>query len=118
MESLRARGETTNDLLFNIFKAYKTVKDTEFQRYIMQKESNYEEGDINLTAERLMMLAENKYKTLVDKKQWRTPTADKEQIVALQSQLNSLKQKRPPKKQNFQGAPSSEKGHKTPSSQE
>lgn len=94
MEQLRARGETTNDLLFHIFNAYKTVRDTEFSRWVTQKESDYEEGEVELSAERLMSLAENKYKTLVDKKQWRAPTPEEEKIVALQSQINSLKNKK------------------------
>ena len=107
LESLRARGETTHDLLHNLFRAYKTVKDNEFIRYITQKESDYEENDIDMSAERLMHLAENKYKTLVEKGQWRAPSAEEEKIVALQSELQTLKNKR--KKDNGGGNKASNK---------
>ena len=38
--NLRARGETTNDLLINLFKAYLSVNDKEFVRYIDSKKDN------------------------------------------------------------------------------
>jgi len=34
INSLMARGEMTNDLLTNLFKAYKAVSDCEFVSYI------------------------------------------------------------------------------------
>ena len=42
MESLSARGETTNDLVINLFKAYKVVPDKAFVTYIIGKEEKYE----------------------------------------------------------------------------
>ena len=42
--ALSARGETTFDLLVNLFKAYKVVGDSAFQRYIEAKENTYNEG--------------------------------------------------------------------------
>jgi len=41
MDSLTARGETTHDLLANLFKAYKSVKDCDFTTYIKKKEGEY-----------------------------------------------------------------------------
>eukprot|EP00978_Attheya_sp_CCMP212_P009439 scaffold22331_cov106-Attheya_sp.AAC.1 len=41
---LAARGETTNDLLFNLFKGYDTVVDLDFKDYTKQKKSSYEDG--------------------------------------------------------------------------
>ena len=44
LEGLTARGESSNDLLVFLFQAYGKVKDAEFQRYLNQKRSDYEEG--------------------------------------------------------------------------
>jgi hypothetical protein len=91
LQDLHSRGETTHDLMNNLFNAYKSVKDREFSRYITQKESDYEEGVIHMSEERLMLLAENKYKTLVEKGQWQAPTEEEEKIVALQTEIRALK---------------------------
>ena len=45
IEALNARGETTTDLLTNLFKGYKAAKDEKFIKYIEKKEEYYEEGD-------------------------------------------------------------------------
>jgi len=44
IDSLTARGETTNDILANLFKAYKAISDWEFVSYICKKEDKYKEG--------------------------------------------------------------------------
>jgi hypothetical protein len=95
LEALRARGETTNDLLNNLFKAYKTVKDEDFLTYIKNKESDYHEGTTDMTAERLMLLANNKFKLLVDIGKWNAPSASEEKIIALEAKLAAMKNKRP-----------------------
>mmetsp|Transcript_8639 Transcript_8639/g.17704 ORF Transcript_8639/g.17704 Transcript_8639/m.17704 type:complete len:97 (-) Transcript_8639:3298-3588(-) len=84
------------NLLTNLFRAYKTVKDKEFLRYIKQKEqSDYEDGDIkDLTPQKLMSLAKNKYnKLLTDKGVWNAPSEEEEKIIALQTEVNALKGK-------------------------
>jgi len=94
LESLQARGGTTHDLLNNLFRAYKTVKDREFIRYMTQKESDFEEGTIELNAAKLMLLAENKFKTLTEKGEWQAPSAEEEKIVALRTELEALKRRK------------------------
>ena len=94
LEALQARGGTTHDLLNNLFRAYRTVKDREFIRYMTQKESNFKEGTIELNASKLMLLAENKFKTLTEKGEWQAPSAEEEKIVALRAELEALKRKR------------------------
>jgi hypothetical protein len=77
-----------------LFRAFKAVKDTEFLCYIKQKESDYEDGDLeDLTPERLMSLAKNKYKLLTDKGVWNAPSEEEEKIIPLQSEINALKGK-------------------------
>ena len=44
MNSLRARGESSTDLVSNLFKAYKSAPDKNFRRYIAAKEDDYNEG--------------------------------------------------------------------------
>ncbi len=59
--ALEARGETTTDLLVNVFKGYETAQDSEFALFIKRKKDAYDEGgDITVTS--LMDAAENKYK--------------------------------------------------------
>jgi rhamnose utilization protein RhaD (predicted bifunctional aldolase and dehydrogenase) len=44
VKSLAARGETSSDLLINLFKGYKVADDSEFQNFIRPKENEYKEG--------------------------------------------------------------------------
>jgi hypothetical protein len=60
---LSARGETTTDLLMNLFKGYLAVNNKTFVAYIGRKQENYEEGD-DITTKDLMTMADNKFKLL------------------------------------------------------
>ena len=102
VDSLAARGETTQDLLANLFKAYKAVKDCNFVAYIKKKEDQYEEGE-DIEVDMLMLQASNKYKTMVQVGTWNAPSPEEEKILALQAQvqkLKSQKEQKEPKKQN------------------
>jgi hypothetical protein len=92
-QSLAARNETSQDLLVNIFKAYKAVRDQEFVKYIEQKESDYEDGN-NLSHKSLMTMAENKFKNLVQKKKWCAPSELQNEVVALRAELQKVKKAR------------------------
>ena len=91
VHQLRARGEKSNDLLVFVVNAYKKVKDKNFAKWVDDKESKYEDGEIELTVEKLMKQAESKYKILLDKNQWKQPTPEDDQISALQAQIKNLK---------------------------
>jgi hypothetical protein len=69
------------------------VKDQDFLDYIRRKESDHEEGSstVDLTPEKLMLLARNKFQTLVDKGTWRSPSKNEEKLIALQSEVERLK---------------------------
>jgi hypothetical protein len=87
--ALEARGETTTDLLLNIFKGYETAQDSEYALFIQRKKDAYDEGgDITVTS--LMDAAENKFKTRVLLKTWSAPTKEQEQILALTAQVHQL----------------------------
>ena len=110
MQGLRARGETSTDLLVNLFTGYKSASDQEFIKYIKEKESRYEEGRAideqghPFTADALMELAQNKYKILVDKDEWEAPSKEEKNIVALETKFTRLekqvKQGRKPSPKN------------------
>jgi hypothetical protein len=93
LDSLRARGETTQDLLANLFKAYKVVKDREFVAYIRKKEDLYEEGE-DINTDNLMLQASNKYKTMVQQGLWNAPSPESEKILALEAKLLKLTSKK------------------------
>jgi hypothetical protein len=78
--ALEARGETTTDLLVNVFKGYETAQDSEFALFIKRKKDAYDEGgDITVTS--LMDAAENKFKTRVLLKTWSASTKEQELLV-------------------------------------
>ena len=89
IEALTARGETSNDILSNLFKGYKAAKDHTFVRYIEKKEDAYEEG-APMTYQALMTFAKNKYDVLVQKELWNAPTPEEEKIIALEATVKKL----------------------------
>ena len=89
LDSLNARGETTHDLLSNVFKAYKSTSDKTFVEYIRKKEDQYDEGD-DIDVDLLMLQAGNKYKTMVQQGTWAAPSAEEEKIIALESKIQQL----------------------------
>ena len=90
IHELGARGEQSSDLLVNLFKAYETVNDADFIRYIGRKRDEYEEGMMTMSAAELMAQAETKYKILQVKGTWNAPSPEAEQIMALEAKIKSL----------------------------
>ena len=107
LEGLTARGATTTDLLPNLFKAYSTVKDKDFAKYITNKEDDYEEGSSDLTPIELMNYAKTKYSILKEKGTWNAPSEEETKILALEAKLKVLerkkKQKTPTKSKKSDG---------------
>lgn len=93
LDSLAARGESTQDLLSNLFKGYAAASDKEFKSYIAKKEDLYDEGE-NIDARTLMQLALNKYKTLCEGGRWNAPSEEEEKIIALEAEVKKLINKR------------------------
>jgi len=110
MDSLAARGESTQDLLTNLFKGYQAATDKTFVDYIGRKLEKYEEGE-DVTSEALMEQADNKFKLLKESGNWNAPSEQEEKILALQSEIKILKKKsKDPKKPPFKGKPTDGKG--------
>lgn len=93
LEALQARGETTHDLTTNLFRAYLTVKDRDFKEYIKRKESDYEENNERLEPEKLMNLAENRFKIRKLRGIWNAPSLEDEKIIALEAKLKQMEVK-------------------------
>ena len=97
----------THDLLINLFKAYLSVKDKEFVRYIDAKKDSYDEGN-EITPDELMNLASNKFKLLKQTGKWEAPDENEEKLLALQTEIKKLKQKA----RNIQERPGKERKRK------
>ena len=75
---LSAHGETTTDLIVNLFKAYESASDKEFVAYMHHKCEDYYDGQV-ITADGLMDLAVKKYSTMIASNKWNAPTEDKKE---------------------------------------
>jgi hypothetical protein len=91
-QDLVARGEMSNDILFNLFKGYAVVADVDvdFKEYIKAKKSAYEDGTIDLNEETLMDLAQNKFDALVQEGTLNRPSVEQAQIIALTSTIENM----------------------------
>ena len=82
VDGLFARGQTTNDLLSNLFKGYLAASNRQFTAYIKTKLERYEEGS-NISSNDLMIMAKVKYQIIVDKGEWNAPSPEETQILVL-----------------------------------
>jgi hypothetical protein len=91
IDKLNSMDETSDDLLNHLFEAYQTVADKKFVDYIAEKESKWEDNSIeDLLPATLMTMAEDKFKTLTQKKLWNKPSKEEENIVALKAEIVHL----------------------------
>jgi hypothetical protein len=117
VEALTQRGEVSSDLMTNIFKAYAVVQDKDFVRYIEDLKTQYEDGRLDMDADKLMMLGYQKFKNLNLHNTWQAPPAvDKadiialstlsEELLALKTTIEGLKGQLAQKKKGEKGDPS------------
>ena len=92
--SLSARGQRMEDLLSNLFKGYLAASDKTFIKYISHKMEKYEEGE-DVDPDKLMQLADNKFRLMKEKGTWNAPSEEEEKILALQAEVQLLKKSRP-----------------------
>ena len=97
IKSLAARGETSSDLLINLFKGYKAANDAEFLDFIRRKENSYEEGD-DINTDNLMADAASKFRARELTGKWAAPTKEQTQILALTAQVEKLTSVKPKSK--------------------
>ena len=92
-DRLSSRGQTSTDLLTNLFLGYSAASDKTFVDYIGRKQESYEDGN-EITPQELMEMAANKYKNLKLLNRWNAPTPEEEKIIALEAKLKNLKKTR------------------------
>ena len=90
VEQLAARGETSSDLLINLFAAFMAVPDKKFVEYIEKQKDRYDEGEELLSTKRLMQVALIKYKDRKRSDVWQAPSLEEDQIMALTAQLDAM----------------------------
>jgi hypothetical protein len=93
IEDLSRRGETSDDVTFNVIKAYKEVPVKEFVAFIdrLKDEADDKADDDQYSPQYVMDKAENKFKILVNEKSWDTKMSDKDAILALKAEIDKLK---------------------------
>jgi hypothetical protein len=89
VEQLAARGESSSDLLINLFAAFMAVPDKKFVEYIEKQKDKFDEGE-DVTTKFLMQVALTKYKDRKRSDTWQAPSAEAEQIMALTAQITDL----------------------------
>jgi hypothetical protein len=84
---LTARGETTNNLVSNLFKGYQTTKCAKFRNYMDRKKEGFRDGSVDYTVKFLMITAENKFNDLKLDGDWEALTENEKTILALRAQM-------------------------------
>jgi hypothetical protein len=92
VQGLHARGETSSDLLSQLFKGYKSASDSVFVDYIKRREERYDEGE-DITHQALMLVAANKYRMMTECGEWNKLSGQEEKIIALNAQLTAMNKK-------------------------
>ena len=95
LEDLSRRGETSDDVNYNLIKAYKTVPVREFVAFIdrLKDDDDNQEPEGRYTPQFIMDKAENKFKILVNENIWDTKMNEKDELMALRAEFDKLKKK-------------------------
>ena len=89
-EGLNARGEVCSDIIIYLFKAYLTVTNPEFIRYMQLKKIEYDDGTYFSVVE-LMTLALSQYTTISNSGKWNAKSETEEQLLALSAKIDEIK---------------------------
>jgi hypothetical protein len=115
LQELEAANETTNDLLVNLFSAYREVTDRQFRGYVQPIQDRHYDGKETQNANGLTLMTtiENYYKGMVKDGVWMKPDPDHETVIALKAQLFS-QQKEEGKKMGKRDGKKDDKWKTTP----
>jgi hypothetical protein len=102
METLAAGGETTNDLITNLFKGYSHAKDKDFREWIKAKKRAYFDKTFNIhpNCTDFMELVENYYKDACTAGEWMQPDDEQRTILALKAEISQMKVRSKNKRQH------------------
>lgn len=98
MATLKAHGETSTDCLVNIFKAYSSIKDKDFNAYIRNIQHQHEDGTNLISVTMLMLRADAFYKTAITRETWEQPSVQDKRVHALTTKIQNLEKKDKEKK--------------------
>ena len=93
LEGLNRRGESSDDLTYNLLESYRRVPVKEFTSFIdrVKDEVDDRPDDDQKSPHYIMDKAENKFKTLVNEGIWNAKMNDKDEILALKAEIKKLK---------------------------
>jgi hypothetical protein len=77
MSALTSRGETSNNMITNLFTGYMACTDERFVEYMDKCRDNYEEGEY-VTYQGIIPKAERKYQAQVMINEWNKLTGEQE----------------------------------------
>ena len=80
-------------LITNLFIAYGLVPGPVFKAYMTNHQDAYMDSKADYTDEKLMEIAINKHKMLMESETWNAPTAHSSQIIVLTAEIDALKKK-------------------------
>ena len=92
--SLRARCQSADDIIRNLFKGYRVAAESKFVEYIKTKEEFYLDGG-DMDEDTLLLLALNKYTMIVQNQQWRASSTEQEQLTDSTSELKTVRRQFP-----------------------
>lgn len=90
---LRAAGKEVKASEDYLFAALKEVPVPGFVQYIGLKEDAHDDGTVPVSSEQLIIWAQQKYNLMMNKGQWIVEASKKDEIVAMQAQIDDLKGK-------------------------
>ena len=95
---LSARGESSTDIMDNLFIGYLACSDQRFVSYVERIQQDWQDDPAStLTYEMLMTKMESHYQTRILAGNWKAVTKEQEQIIALQAKINHFQQYQPKK---------------------
>jgi hypothetical protein len=91
MDALSARGGTTDDLLDQLFKAYKTSPDLDLVTYVATQRNRHDDGE-DITVSGLMQAIESRYSSnrAESEDESDEEPVDKEGLIAMQARVTYL----------------------------
>ena len=93
LDRLKASGANLNDEVDTLFKGLKAVPCKEFRSYINKKEEQYTDGTLSLTAQELVIVAQQRFALMKTKGTFMKSQVIDHEIVAMKAKLVQLKGK-------------------------
>ena len=90
VDGLAAHGEITNDLIVNLFKGYRAMKDQAFLNYLQMIENAHEDGTSIMDPPTLMLKMANFYKNKLTCKEWEQKSPHEKEVLALAAKVERL----------------------------